>query len=788
MSTVPEPAPEPQPIVQPKPGLFGRVRNLSVRVWRGLVSFWRDIRPGREAALGVIWGSFAAAAFWTVAFALSVRTGLGVVPDLLLTLILGAIIVAVAALLIWLLMTAARHLPRWTTAFLIGSVAVYIASAGPDFGTFLGLVIVLATATLGATLATMLFGFRDARLSKKVVTGALFALSLAAVAGFVVFAVSDGTSEVLIKPAAAKTTPSPIQAPNPGLPGGFPVKTLTYGSGADRWRPEYRNVAIKTATVDASGFFKDYKGWRAAVRRWYWGFGMDKLPLNARVWYPDGPGPFPLVLIVHGNHQMEQWSDPGYEYLGKLLASRGFILASIDENFLNGTWSGDPAGEKAPRGWMLLEHLRLWRAWNGKAGNPFFGKVDLNNIALMGHSRGGEAAATAALFNTFEYYPDDATIRFPQYGFNIRSVVAIAPADGQYKPAGAPRRIENVNYFVLQGGYDADVAIFMGSKQFDRVKFTTVGPWFKSALYIYRANHGQFNTVWGRYDSGDGPFHWFLNTKPLLAPEDQRRIAAVYISAFLESTIHSRREYVPMFRNVRTARAWLPDTLCLNRYEDATWTRVATFDEDADVTTTTLPGGRISAENFSVWKEGRIPFRDGDHDRNGVFLGWNRKTEKPVPVPVYTVSLPEGTGLGERPVLDIAMSATDDKPEVPKGAKERKEKEDKGSKKDPDPVDFTVELSDAAGRTAAFPLTHFGALQPPLKARFTKWAFLDEQAYKKAAEPVLQTIELPLRDFAVAAPGFDPAKLKTIRLRFDRVEKGSIVISEIGFRQDRMVY
>jgi dienelactone hydrolase len=787
MATVSEPAPEPQPISTPKRGVLRRGRDIAVRAWRAAVSFWRDIRPGPEAARGIIWGSFAAAAFWIVAFALSVRTGLGAVPDLLIALVLGVLIVATAALLVWLLMTAARRLPRWTTGFLIGSIAVYIASAGWDFGSFIGLVVVLAGATLGAAVATILFGFGGAQRSKKVVAAILFAVSLTAIAGFIVFAVSDGTMKVLTKPAAAQVAVAPIQAPNPGVPGAFGVKTLTYGSGNDRWRPEYRNVAIKTATIDAAPFFKDFKGWRATVRRWYWGFGMDKLPLNARVWYPDGTGPFPLVLIVHGNHQMEQWSDPGYEYLGKLLASRGFILASIDENFLNGTWSGGPSNEKAPRGWMLLEHLRLWRDWNGKAGNPFFGKVDLNNIALMGHSRGGEAAATAALFNTLSYFPDDATIRFPTYGFNIRSVVAIAPADGQYKPAGSPRMIENVNYFVLQGGYDADVSIFAGSKQFDRVKFTSPGPWFKSELYIYRANHGQFNTSWGRYDSGDSPFRWFLNVKPLLAAEDQRRIAAVYISAFLESTIHNRREYVPLFRDVRAGRQWLPDALCVNRYEDATWTPVASFDEDADVTTATMPGARISAGNLSVWKEGRIPFRDGDRERNGVFLGWNRKTEKPVPVPVYAVSLPESAGLGGDSILALAMSAMDDNPEVPKGAKERKEKDGK-AKKDPEPVDFTVELTDAGGRTAAFPLTHFGALQPPLKARFTKLAFLDEMAYKKAAEPVLQTIELPLRAFAAAAPGFDPARLKTIRLRFDRVEKGSIVISEVGFRQDRMIY
>lgn len=107
--------------------------------------------------------------------------------------------------------------------------------------------------------------------------------------------------------------------------------------------------------------------------------------------------------------------------------------------------------------------------------------------------------------------------------------MAIAPANGQYKPAGQWRLIENVNYFTIQGGNDEDVSSFVGSRQWDRVIYTG-GDWFKSELYIYRTNHGQFNTVWGRSDAGY-PIGWFLNLKPLLNPEDQRRIAKIYISA-----------------------------------------------------------------------------------------------------------------------------------------------------------------------------------------------------------------------------------------------------------------
>ena len=91
--------------------------------------------------------------------------------------------------------------------------------------------------------------------------------------------------------------------------------------------------------------------------------------------------------IVHGNHNPQDFSDPGYGYLGELLASRGFILVSVDENFINGGLRGENDG----RAWLLLKHLEAWKQWNDCAGSPFYHKVDMSNIALMGHSRGGEA-------------------------------------------------------------------------------------------------------------------------------------------------------------------------------------------------------------------------------------------------------------------------------------------------------------------------------------------------------------------------------------------------------------
>src|SRR6185437_7759348 len=321
-----------------------------------------------------------------------------------------------------------------------------------------------------------------------------------------------------------------ITAPNPGEPGAFTVKTMYYGSGTDKRRAAFRDsVTIKTKSVYVTPFVS-LPPEQAKARQKEWGFGMSKVPINGRVWYPAGDGPFPLVLIVHGNHDPLDYSDPGYGYLGELLASRGFILVSVDENFINGGIRGESDG----RAWLLLEHLADWKRWNDSAGGPFYHKVDMTNIALMGHSRGGEAVGIAAAFNRLSHYPDDANVKF-NFNFDIKSVFAIAPVDGQYKPAGVFTPIHNVNYMVIQGSHDGDVSSFNGLRAYDRVKFTDGIPWFKAAFYVYRANHGQWNTVWGNKDNGPRSGR-YLDLRGLLSPEQQRQFSKVVIGAFLEAT------------------------------------------------------------------------------------------------------------------------------------------------------------------------------------------------------------------------------------------------------------
>jgi predicted dienelactone hydrolase len=570
---------------------------------------------------------------------------------------------------------------------------------------------------------------------------------------------------------------APLDMADPSQPGPYEVRTLFYGGGEDRQRPEYgAGVDLVTGSVDGSPFTS---GWTSS-RLNYWGFGPDAMPINGRVWYPDGVGPFPLVLIVHGDHNMQEFSDPGYDYLGELLASRGFILVSVDANFLNSEGAqGRPEDENDARGWLMLEHLRFWEKWNEIRGNQFYHKVDMNNIAVMGHSRGGEAAPIAAAFNRLPYYPDDATVPL-DYNYNIRSVIAIAPVFETYKPRGRNLPLENVNYFVLQGSNDSQIMSFMGLNQYSRVVFTDGNDWFKSALYIYGANHGQFNTVWVADQTV--PSTWLYNQQALMSFEDQKHIAEVYITAFLEATLRGKNGYIPLFRDYRAAPGWLPDTIYLNQFQDSSYQLVSTYEEDMNAATTTMSGGLQSGQNLTVWREQAVELvispKFGPIDTSAAYLGWN--TESLENAATYTILLPdEGLALdaGSTLVFSLADANEDPTPGIDE-ANDVASKDESGSRQ---PIDLTVEVIDRSGRAVRLPLSNFSYLQPQIVMILTKAPFMNITG-PSPSEPIFQSFEFPLAAFVEADPIFDPANLTTVRFIFDRTPAGVVVLDDVGFR------
>ena len=596
-----------------------------------------------------------------------------------------------------------------------------------------------------------------------------------------------------------------IEAPNPGLPGPLQVKTLFYGSGKDKRRAEYRDsVKIKTKAVDGSPFIR-FEGNAASERKKRWGIEIKQLPINGRVWYPDGPGPYPLVLIVHGNHNPYDYSDPGYGYLGQLLASRGFILVSVDENFINGL-----SNENDGRAWMLLEHFKAWKAFSDSSSNPFYRKVDWNNLAVMGHSRGGEAVGHAVTFNRLERYPDDANVKLG-YNFNIKAAVAIAPVDGQYRPAGRFHPFTDVSYLVIHGSHDGDVSSFHGERIYERLRYadTTKGA-FKAAIYMYRANHGQWNSVWQNMDNGKTSARR-LALGALVPMEDQLQFGRVVISAFLEATLKGRKEYLPFFVDHRTGGHWLPKTMYVTRFQDSHFVPLATFEDDVDVRTG-VPGVTIAGDSLSTWNENVMPFRgaapqgqQGDLQNNSaVWLGWNNKvagddtTRRGKPAR-YSLTLSDSIQsslhINESSALIFSLAPTGAIPGKRAAPKDTTKKDSTAAKKAPKPpkppkpppppkdtaaVDFTLEVEDADGNVARVPISQYGAVRRPLAINVLRRERFERTNFRTRFEIVPQSYVIPLADLRRLSSRFTPARLRAVRFVFDRVDGGTIIVDGIG--------
>src|SRR5580658_1393222 len=261
----------------PHPTLRRRIRCRwnQLGAWR--TRTWISIRPGPEARKGAAWAVIAAAIWAAIVGGIYLESGFGRWIDFLFAFAVAALGIPLIAILVASLLTLLRKLPRLATGFVLGG-GIFIALAFGPIGSVFAPVVTLIEVVLGATLATFLFGhFPQAALSKKIITAVLFAASLAGNVWLYILLSGEGQmGEILRLQQTGSPAPAQLSAPNPATPGPYTIKFLTYGSGTDIRRPEYgKPVAVRTATVDASPFFKDFKGWKANLRKRYWGFSME---------------------------------------------------------------------------------------------------------------------------------------------------------------------------------------------------------------------------------------------------------------------------------------------------------------------------------------------------------------------------------------------------------------------------------------------------------------------------------------------------------------------------------
>ncbi|MEU0464850.1 hypothetical protein ABZ215_12685 [Amycolatopsis sp. NPDC006131] len=375
----------------------------------------------------------------------------------------------------------------------------------------------------------------------------------------------DGRTLTLVTTDPAAANPSSVRVAWQGVVPGTSTRSAATATDVPAGTPI-------TSAPEATG--------RYGVTRADYDFGDTALQLSgltgvpveerAAVWVPVGAsGKRPVVVFLHGradacydpdsgafdnaNWPCVNGLEPVPSYLGyarpaETLASQGYVVVSISANaigaFDQSTASPDRGG--LARGQLVMAHLDLLaKADAGTAAGMstvLKGKLDLGNVGLMGHSRGGDGVVRAALLNAARPTP-----------YGIRGVLPIAPID-RTRPA-----LTDVPMAVLLPYCDGDVSNQEGQHFFEDSRYTSgTDSALKSSLLVMGANHNYFNDVWSKLYGDD----WDLYVDPAdpacgstaagntrLTVDEQRAAGVAYTAAFFRMTLGRESAFLPMFQS-----------------------------------------------------------------------------------------------------------------------------------------------------------------------------------------------------------------------------------------------
>lgn len=312
--------------------------------------------------------------------------------------------------------------------------------------------------------------------------------------------------------------------------------------------------------------------------------------LNGSVHYPEsGEGPFPVVVVQHGRHStctvaQTTRAGPtggphacpdarpatdsvdnyrGYNYLAETLASHGYVVASVNANQVNDRdeptgfaddfaeaitgqdvpKTGD-AGAQARAQLVLrtldgLESLDAGDdpgspvADNGDLATALEGRLAMDRVGLLGHSRGGEGVTYAVEYNEARAQGD---------AHDLQAVFALAPID--VNDVTAP----GVAFATLLPYCDGDVWGLSGADIYDDTRYVDdAGPAYQ--FVVMGSNHNFYNTLWEEHFDDAG---WieddFCGAQRSdgggrLSPADQRRHGEALVNAFFRAHLGGEERY-----------------------------------------------------------------------------------------------------------------------------------------------------------------------------------------------------------------------------------------------------
>lgn len=514
--------------------------------------------------------------------------------------------------------------------------------------------------------------------------------------------------------------------------------------------------------------------------------------LWAAVYRPQASGRYPLVVFLHGNHGTCGYFDQelgirvddefeytdsgtcpagyvptpnhlGYGYLAGELASRGYVVVSINANRgvnIAAGVRGDP-GLNLRRGRLVLRHLQQLAEWNaGRAPEPaslgfsLRDLIDFDHVGLMGHSRGGEGMRAA-----LAQYRDRKSIWPQRIGkVNFEAVFEIAPVDGQTRRT---LDADAVAWNVLLPACDGDVSDLQGIKPFDRMitRRAEAVALPKSSLQVFGVNHNFYNTEWQLSDSVE------CLGQPKLFPEYvgsemQRQTALQTVVPFFQAHLGGAKQsaLAERFDPTRPVPPELDSVTFYARGHVASLLRSSIFVID-DFTRKTGKSSRDAsniAYRLAGYQHGSAGF---SHDRKlrAARIAWSDPTSYfQVNASNRLVSIPPGlyNSLEFRVKLECDDQLCS---------------EEGGDVDQAGDVDFSIRLVTGNGNVSApVMLSSVASVHRPVASDMADgW------------NSVFQTVRIPLASFA----GADMSRFRGVRFSFDASPKGRISLANVRLVQ-----
>jgi hypothetical protein len=496
----------------------------------------------------------------------------------------------------------------------------------------------------------------------------------------------------------------------------------------------------------------------------------------ARVYMPAdmSAGPYPLVMILHGNHETcGTGSDPrvddncqytstgtcpdgyvmapsylGFGYLADRLASWGYVVVSINAN--RGINCGDGItfddGLVLARGRLVLKHLQRLSEWNTNGGTPaslgieLQGLLDFSQVGLIGHSRGGEGMRAA--YNLYRDPGSPWLARIPN-PLSIAGIFEIGPVDGQsFRTLNAVDTAWNV----LLPMCDGDVQDLEGVKPFDRMMriFAEVNATQKSTYTVWGANHNYYNTEWQQSDSAGCTDH-----NPLwsgdVGSSDQQQTALFGAMAFVRANIGTGAD--PTFNQNFNPQFDLPATLTtLTRvdrgYSDTANSSITQVFEDFTGVTGQSTYGFSNDSSGIIISHGGVP--NHDSSQRAAMILWEAAGGY---FQTNWADVGSGNDISTYQTLDMRVSRQFN---TLNGAIDSL-------------TDFSIQLALADGTySASVLLSGYTNLTGPVGGP------------NGTRHPILQTARILLSDF-----GADLTQVRGVRLTFDQSDSGAIWVANI---------